>query len=70
MNCITCSHPRALHLATGCRMNGCRCEMFTDRERDDDDTGTRRVTFEIPDGYVLTVSFVPVTASQGEPADG
>lgn len=60
-----CSHPLAIHIGPdgSCRVNGCPCAEF--RARGATKPTGRVVSFEIPDGYALTVQLVPVEASDG-----
>ena len=59
-----CGHPKGLHVGVlACRVNGCSCAQFRDSAGPETApaSGGRRVTFEVPDGYALTVSLVPYT---------
>lgn len=56
-----CGHIRSLHPGdVACRINGCRCEEFRDPATPaTEQREPRTVTFEVPDGYMFTISFVP-----------
>jgi hypothetical protein len=62
MLCV-CEHPKGLHLRDRCRINGCPCDGFREPGADSGDaaTGPRRVTTDVPDGYMLSISLVPYT---------
>lgn len=59
-----CSHPKGLHLPDRCRVNGCACTGFRDASANHEagqPTTTRRVSIDVPDGYMLSISLVPYT---------
>ena len=63
-----CEHPKGLHIAglNACRINGCSCPRFRDPGgQEQPEPGPRRVTVDVPDGYMLSISLVPYT----EPAE-
>ena len=52
-----CGHPRAIHAGDGCRIGGCPCSGFDDgRKRA---TGPRRVSIDVPEGYILSITLTP-----------
>ena len=62
VSCYNCPHPRATHdpgEPYRCRLNGCPCLGFVDREVNAAKSTERSVTFTIPDGYGFSVSFWP-----------
>lgn len=75
VQCATCTHFGALHVLPigGCRINGCPCDAFRDPGKADKETDDGRTfTLRIPEGYVLNVQLVPVSAVEPveEPTDG
>jgi hypothetical protein len=54
--------------AGNCRINGCQCPGFDDGTREATPR-SRRVTFEVPDGYVLQVQLIPVDSVSQQPAE-
>lgn len=68
----TCEHAQRFHLAglKACRIGGCSCQAFRDPDEPDvPETGPRRVTIDVPAGYMLSISLVPYTEPPAEPAD-
>jgi hypothetical protein len=64
--CVTpgCGHIYVLHKADGdCRVNGCRCEEFTGgTPAPVEKPSHRKVCVDVPDGYGVTFSVLPLTA--------
>lgn len=52
-----CGHPSAIHVGEACRIGGCRCAGFSDGSKRP--AGPRRVSIDVPDGYMLSVTLTP-----------
>lgn len=52
-----CGHPRAIHAGDACRINGCTCTGFDGGKTRP--VGPRRVSIDIPDGYMFSVTLTP-----------
>ncbi len=61
MNCDTCGHSQTIHNDKGCRKTDCTCEAFKIVGPTVLEPSVRRVTLDLPDGYMVTVSLVPYT---------
>lgn len=63
--CDTCTHIASFHVerAGDCRVDGCTCVRFTggelEEEADKPEIGPRRITVDVPDGFMVTFSLVP-----------
>ena len=61
--CETCTHALEIHNEEGCRRTGCSCEGFAFTEPVAVPPQVRRITIDLPDGFMVSVSLVPYTAS-------
>lgn len=62
-----CDHQRRLHAEAAspspgaCRITGCRCGAFNGSP--DGQPAPRRISIDVPDGYAVHVSLVPIEAT-------
>jgi hypothetical protein len=60
MICQKCEHPGDVHKKDGCRVTGCECPGFDGPPAPPEPTKPRRVTVDVPDGYTLSITLIPV----------
>lgn len=66
VRCEQCSHALTAHQSTstgkveGCRITGCGCGAFVEPKPEPvDPARSQRVCFDVPPGYVVSVSLIP-----------
>ena len=63
-----CDHLRRHHNTAGCMVTLCKCQEFTEELQDAPPaTGARRVCVDVPVGYTLSISLIPVGAFEEAP---
>lgn len=71
LSCIRpdCEHPAYVHTEEGCRVTKCVCTALTLPEPEQAKIpGGRRISVDVPDGYMLTVTLVPYSPPPEEPS--